>query len=304
MDTKEVAVRAQALSKALQADEPAANISNLLDELRKGVRATEDLLRTTKIGVIVNRTKQHKDPAVARKGSELVSKWKQDVRKGGSGTGSSTPRSNANGTASPAPGAAPSPKPAALVKPKSKLSVAPSERNSKADKVDTNLTGNPARDGCIKLMYDGLAHMSEESPEDVLRMARSVELAAFNAHNHETSADYKTKMRSLYQNLKNKSNPQLRQRVLSGEITPDRFVVMTHEELKSESRKKEDAALERENLNKAMVAQVERSISASLTCGKCGQKKVSYSQAQTRSADEPMTTFCECTNCGHRWKFS
>jgi transcription elongation factor S-II len=41
-----------------------------------------------------------------------------------------------------------------------------------------------------------------------------------------------------------------------------------------------------------------------LTCGKCGQKKVSYSQAQTRSADEPMTTFCECTVCGNRWKFS
>lgn len=30
-----------------------------------------------------------------------------------------------------------------------------------------------------------------------------------------------------------------------------------------------------------------------MQCGKCGQKKVSYSQAQTRSADEPMTTFCE-----------
>ncbi len=135
-------------------------------------------------------------------------------------------------------------------------------------------------------------------------MARSVELAAYNNYNHDISTDYRAKMRSLYQNLKNKSNPQLRQRVLSGEITPDRFVVMTHEELKSEARKKEDAALERENLNKAMVAQVERSISASLTCGKCGQKKVSYSQAQTRSADEPMTTFCDCTNCGHRWKFS
>lgn len=39
-------------------------------------------------------------------------------------------------------------------------------------------------------------------------------------------------------------------------------------------------------------------------CGKCKNKKVSYSQAQTRSADEPMTTFCECMVCGNRWKFS
>lgn len=39
-----------------------------------------------------------------------------------------------------------------------------------------------------------------------------------------------------------------------------------------------------------------------MTCGKCKQSKVAYSQAQTRSADEPLTTFCECTMCGHRWK--
>lgn len=38
------------------------------------------------------------------------------------------------------------------------------------------------------------------------------------------------------------------------------------------------------------------------TCGKCKQSKVSYSQAQTRSADEPLTTFCECVLCGNRWK--
>jgi transcription elongation factor S-II len=42
-----------------------------------------------------------------------------------------------------------------------------------------------------------------------------------------------------------------------------------------------------------MVAQEEESISTSLECGKCHEKKVSYRQAQTRSADEPMTTFCK-----------
>ena len=109
-------------------------------------------------------------------------------------------------------------------------------------------------------------------------------------------------MRSLYQNLKNKSNPGLRKRVLSGEISPERFVVMTHEELKSAERRAEDEKIQKENMDMAMVAQAERSISSSLQCGKCGQRKVSYSQAQTRSADEPMTTFCECTVCGNRWK--
>ena len=41
-----------------------------------------------------------------------------------------------------------------------------------------------------------------------------------------------------------------------------------------------------------------------LTCGRCKKSDVLYNQLQTRSADEPMTTFCVCEHCGHRWKVS
>ncbi|XP_006648446.2 death-inducer obliterator 1-like [Oryza brachyantha] len=44
---------------------------------------------------------------------------------------------------------------------------------------------------------------------------------------------YKEKGRSLLFNLKDKSNPELRERVLSGDITPDRLCSMTAEELAS-----------------------------------------------------------------------
>ena len=37
-------------------------------------------------------------------------------------------------------------------------------------------------------------------------------------------------------------------------------------------------------------------------CRKCGSKKTTYYQMQTRSADEPMTTFVQCTECPARWK--
>ena len=38
-----------------------------------------------------------------------------------------------------------------------------------------------------------------------------------------------------------------------------------------------------------------------LICGNCHQRKVDYYQKQTRGADEPMTCFCNCLNCGKRW---
>ena len=37
-------------------------------------------------------------------------------------------------------------------------------------------------------------------------------------------------------------------------------------------------------------------------CGKCKSTKTSYYQMQTRSADEPMTTYVTCRGCGNRWK--
>lgn len=37
-------------------------------------------------------------------------------------------------------------------------------------------------------------------------------------------------------------------------------------------------------------------------CGKCRTYKTVYYQLQTRSADEPMTTYVQCV-CGNRWKY-
>jgi len=39
-----------------------------------------------------------------------------------------------------------------------------------------------------------------------------------------------------------------------------------------------------------------------LQCRKCKSKKTDYYQLQTRSADEPMTTYATCKNCGLKWK--
>lgn len=39
-------------------------------------------------------------------------------------------------------------------------------------------------------------------------------------------------------------------------------------------------------------------------CPKCRHPRAYFMQIQTRSADEPMTTFYKCGNqsCGHRWR--
>ncbi|PNS18007.1 Transcription elongation factor S-II [Sphaceloma murrayae] len=286
MDAKEVDERSKNILKALNEGDPPATLISLIEPLQKWT-ATEKLLRQTNIGRTMGKLRQNKDPGVSRLATNMVNKWKNDVKKPGGSPAPAAKATATNGTSSPA--AAGTPKSDAS---KSKWKGNSEKRNANADGVNVAVTGNATRDACVRLMYDGLAFMSEELPDEILKVARAVELAAYDKYQPETSQQYKTRLRSLFQNLKNKSNPQLRVSVFTGAIEPKKFVVMTHEELKSDRMRAEDEKLQKENMDKAMVAQEQKSISVSLTCGKCGQKKVSYSQAQTRSADEPMTTFC------------
>lgn len=204
--------------------------------------------------------------------------------------------------------AAPSPTTASAPKPSSSSSSFrepfkgdTETRRAQKDGADTKRTGDSVRDACIELLYNGLAYRSTASISDVIARAVAVEAAAFS-HFKGASKEYREKIRSLFSNLKVKTNRELGQNVMDGKIAPDRFVTMTHDELKSAEQRRKENLLQEENMKKAQVPMAEKSISDALKCGKCGQKKVSYSQAQTRSADEPMTTFCECTVCGNRWK--
>ncbi|EXJ67321.1 transcription elongation factor S-II [Cladophialophora psammophila CBS 110553] len=308
MDRREILSKGSALQKAIAAKEPSGNILTILRDLKANVRPSEELLRATGIGKIVNKVKgvPNVDPQVSQLAAEIISRWRHVVNEQKLASGTSTPTANgarSNGTSSPVPQKAATPTPKV-----SSPGVAPDKRNWKTDKVPRDeLTSDTARNNCIGLIYDGLCLGSEIPMKQILELAKQIESAALNlpdAKGSSGSPVYKDKIRSLYQNLKNKSNPGLRVRILSGEVTAQRFVTMTHEEMKSRQQREEDLKIAKENMNNAMVAQEEKSVSTSLECGKCHQKKVSYSQAQTRSADEPMTTFCECLNCGNRWKFS
>lgn len=332
MDAKQIVEKSKALQKATAQGESPAGIIRILNELKSGVKPTADLLRSTKIGkrtaehllpppkrrkcsveegntdsalssgIIVNKSKQSKSPEVAQLASEIVKKWRDDVQPTkGSPTLSHKGSPVLNG------------KPSAATPPTSQGSPAPTvdawkstvpleQRDWKKDKIDIKRTGQSTRDSCVGLFYNGLCYCSSATPNTIISVAVACEQATFDKCGPESNAEYKAKVRSLFQNLKIKSNPGLREGVVNGGIDPTRFVNMTNDELKSAERRAEETQMQKENLRDAQVPMPEKSISNALQCGKCGQKKVSYSQAQTRSADEPMTTFCECTNCGKRWK--
>jgi len=57
----------------------------------------------------------------------------------------------------------------------------------------------------------------------------------------------------------------------------------------------------KKKMEKLSLAKIEQGTSI-FKCGKCRLNNCTYFQMQTRSADEPMTTFVTCLNCQNRWK--
>jgi transcription elongation factor S-II len=47
--------------------------------------------------------------------------------------------------------------------------------------------------------------------------------------------------------------------------------------------------------NKAMATDM-------FKCGRCHKRETTFYELQTRSADEPMTKFITCVNCGNHWR--
>ncbi|KAF4520473.1 hypothetical protein B566_EDAN004724 [Ephemera danica] len=137
------------------------------------------------------------------------------------------------------------------------------------------------------------------APEE---LAEELEDAIFQ-ETRNTDTRYKNRVRSRVANLKDTKNPELRMNFLVGVITAQKLAVMTAEEMASNEMKNLRDKFKKEAINDAQLAQVEGTKTDLLKCGKCKKRNCTYNQMQTRSADEPMTTFVLCNECGNRWKF-
>jgi hypothetical protein len=107
---------------------------------------------------------------------------------------------------------------------------------------------------------------------------------------------YLDHLRSIINNLKGEILQQINNEI----IKPHVIAFMTHQELCPNKWSELIEAKMKRDKNK-----FETNIAAAtdtFTCRKCKANQCTYYQMQTRSADEPMTTFVTCIPCGNRWK--
>ncbi|XP_019741995.1 transcription elongation factor A protein 3 isoform X6 [Hippocampus comes] len=165
-------------------------------------------------------------------------------------------------------------------------------------------TGDSVRDKCIEMLAAALR--TDNDYKDFGTNCDSM-AAEIEDHIHQeikaTDMKYKNRVRSRISNLKDPKNPGLRRNVLVGSIDLKRIAIMSAEEMASDELKQLRNVLTQEAIREHQMAKTGGTTTDLLQCGKCKKKNCTYNQVQTRSADEPMTTFVLCNECGNRWKF-
>lgn len=165
-------------------------------------------------------------------------------------------------------------------------------------------TGDSVRDKCIEMIAAAL-----RTDNDYKEFGVNCDSMAAEIEDHiyqdvkATDMKYKNRVRSRISNLKDPKNPGLRKNVLAGSIDLGRIATMTSEEMASDELKQLRNVMTQEAIREHQMAKTGGTTTDLLQCGKCKKKNCTYNQVQTRSADEPMTTFVLCNECGNRWKF-
>lgn len=113
---------------------------------------------------------------------------------------------------------------------------------------------------------------------------------------------YVRKMRHISMNLNPNTyieNKNLYERFRSGECTLNDIIQWTETELFPERNRElaEKMFLREQRLLEGNRA----SATDQFRCPRCGKRQCTFYEMQTRSADEPMTIFIQCVNCGKRW---
>ena len=114
---------------------------------------------------------------------------------------------------------------------------------------------------------------------------------------------YTNKCISIYSNLNKKSyiqNKRLLQRLKDGEFEASQLAFINPQTTFPENWKKLiDEKYKRDKILYEVRTEQATDI---YKCGRCKKRMCTYYELQTRSADEAITIFVTCLNCGKRWK--
>ncbi|ETI31837.1 Transcription elongation factor A protein 1 [Phytophthora nicotianae] len=271
---------------------------------------TYAILKETKMGHTVGKLRKHENEKIASLARLLVKSWKSMALSPRPSTSEPERKASSN----------------------SNINISKTETSSKATAGSNGLKTAPkpaaARTSSTPFIPAGLDKVRatvRTKLKEILEaseggspgeIAAAIEVAMARTYHMgapgEQKKDYMAKYRQLSFNLK--KNGDLRQNLLDDSVSGDQLIKMSAEELATEEKRAQIEKLRDDAFQEARLDWAEANhekiqkqtgtegTKGLFTCGRCKSSKTSNTQKQTRSADEPMTVFVMCHNCGNRWK--
>jgi len=257
-------------SKLEKEEADSDQLSDILHQLLEREISLKTVI-DSKIGMAVKGLRKH--DKVGKLALDLTSRWKKLVA------------STSNSPAPPAKSADPAP-PKKAPPPKSAAPIG--EKRTKVRELLEKAIQN--KDTC-------------PSKDTAHGLAAEIEEALF-AHFKGVTDQYTAMVKSVKFNLADPKNPDFRGRVVSGAIPPAQVPTLSSSQMAGKDKIEQ---MKQAVQGKAFQMELFKMNDVQETtdmfeCGKCHERKTTFYQKQTRSADEPMTIFITCKACGNEWR--
>lgn len=186
--------------------------------------------------------------------------------------------------------------------------------DTSALKEEISITSEPETNNLRMQCIANFSFLEDKfTKDDIYSLEKGIfEATYLNAQKNYTARNWKTPqfkemyrqtLSSVISNIHPESpvkNPRLLNRVLEGEFKLEEIPFMTSYEMFPEKWfELKDKLLQREQ--KILEGNKSRATDQ-FKCRRCGKRECTYYELQTRSADEPMTIFVTCLNCGKEWR--
>lgn len=162
---------------------------------------------------------------------------------------------------------------------------------------------NQVRKNLYKNLKFHLKNLNQEEINDLIEKVVNIEQTLFEKFKNENA--YTNRALEIISNVKDEKNYDFRDKIIKGEYKPEDLANMDAFEMVNKNKKKEIQQNIENNINSVRSDWDEKHAPVTegvYKCSKCGGKKTRQHEMQTRSADEPMTIFIHCVNCGNSWK--
>lgn len=274
---------------------------------------TIEILKETKIGAIMSKLSTQKtSQAISSKSAEILNRWKKDLKPvlsnststlGSQELSKSINSEESNGSELKRKFESPQTDSPTLkirkVEEGKKQEIIKQENTKKTEKTFTGTMPQTPQRNTFQIRFWEALKQCEKDHEETVQLAILIESELFLEFGKKQK-EYPQKFRSLFTNLKDPLNKELREALFNGNIFPNELIHLSHEDLANPTLKGTRKKIV-DDATEAMQG-VKPSVSSLFTCGRCKKNETTYYQMQTRSADEPMTCFITCVGCGHHWK--